>query len=152
VQWPLYLLRCTPPTSTFIKSLVSFDSSFLKMFGCFLGPRSFDSPKGPLIHKEAYLPIAFGGIKLIQTTTIIVITYLGSWDLGALIIIVMFMVDQHPFLFEALTQVDTTPQNNMWSFVSPNMCVSSSFWTTHWVTNCLTLGFHLWMFASSYLL
>jgi hypothetical protein len=76
------------------------------MFGCFLGPRSFDSPKGPLVHKEAYLLIAFGGIKFIQTTTIIVITYLGNWDLGASIIIVMFMADQHPFLFEVLTQVN----------------------------------------------
>ncbi len=44
-----------------------------------------------------------------RTTTITMITYLGSWDLGASIIIVMFVVGQHPFLLEALTQVD----NNM---------------------------------------
>jgi hypothetical protein len=44
-----------------------------------------------------------------RTTTITMIAYLGSWDLGASIIIVMFVVDQHPFLLEALTQVD----NNM---------------------------------------
>jgi hypothetical protein len=50
VQCPSYLLQCTPPSSTFIKSLISFDSSLHKIFGCFLGPRSFNSPKGPLVH------------------------------------------------------------------------------------------------------
>jgi hypothetical protein len=32
--------------------------------------------------------------------------YLRSWALVVSIIAVRFMVDQHPFLFEALTQVD----------------------------------------------
>jgi hypothetical protein len=33
VQWPLYLLQYIPPSYTFIKSLISFDSSFLQVFG-----------------------------------------------------------------------------------------------------------------------
>jgi hypothetical protein len=44
VQHPLYLLQCTPPSSTFTKSIISFYSSLLQMFAHLLGPRSFDSP------------------------------------------------------------------------------------------------------------
>ncbi len=40
MQWPSYLLWCTPPFSTF----TSFDSSFLQVFD----PWSFDNLKGPL--------------------------------------------------------------------------------------------------------
>jgi hypothetical protein len=39
-------------------------------------------------------------------TTIALITYFKSWAFVALIIATKFMVDQHPFLVEALTQVD----------------------------------------------
>jgi len=41
------------------------------MFGHLLGLGSFDSEKGP----RAFLPIAFGGINLILTTTIASTTY-----------------------------------------------------------------------------
>jgi hypothetical protein len=44
LQWPLYLLQFTPPSSTFIKSFISFDSNLLQVFGHLLGRRSFDSP------------------------------------------------------------------------------------------------------------
>jgi hypothetical protein len=73
------------------------------MFGCLLGPRSFDSPKGPLVHKQASLPITFGDVMFILTSTITPTTYLGNWALVASIIITIFMVDQHPFLLEALS-------------------------------------------------
>jgi hypothetical protein len=101
-----------------------FYSSFLQMFGCFLGLGSFNSPKGVIACKEAYFLIAFGGIKLIRTTTIIAIAYLGSWDLGVSIIIVMFMVDQHPSLLEALTQVNKNTSKQHVIFYRPqHMCV-----------------------------
>jgi hypothetical protein len=77
-QWPSYLLCCTFPFPTFINSFVSFDFSFLQMFGHLLGPWSFDSPKGFLARKQTSLPITLGGIKLIPTFTIAPTTYLGS--------------------------------------------------------------------------
>ncbi len=58
---------------------------------------------------------------------------LGSWTFVTSIIGVRFMVDQHPFLLEALTWVNnntfifqqhiffpTTPKGTMWSFTNPN--------------------------------
>jgi hypothetical protein len=48
------------------------------MFGCLSGLGFFDSPKGPLVYKQAFLPIAFGGIKLILIATIAPTTYLRS--------------------------------------------------------------------------
>jgi hypothetical protein len=68
-----------------------------------LGPRSFDSPERPLVGKQASLPITFGGVGLISTSTITITTYLGSWALVASVIFSKFMVDQCPFLLEALT-------------------------------------------------
>jgi hypothetical protein len=75
------------------------------MFRHLLGPRSFDSLEGPLICEQASLPITFGGVGLLSTSTITLIVYLGSWALVASIIIVRFIVDQHPFLFKALAQI-----------------------------------------------
>jgi hypothetical protein len=96
VQRPSYLLLCTPPFFTFIEALISFDFSLLQVFRHLLGPRSFDKPKGPLTHKQVYFPITFGGIMLIPMATITPTTYLGNWALITLIIVVRFMVDQHP--------------------------------------------------------
>jgi hypothetical protein len=75
------------------------------MFRCLLGLESFDDPKGPLAHKQASLPITFNGIGLILMT-IIALAYLRSWALVTTIITVSLMVDQCPFLFEALTWGD----------------------------------------------
>jgi len=61
---------------------------------------------------KPFFPIAFGSIGLISTTTITPSIYLGNLALIASIIITRFMVDQHPFLLEALTQVD----NNIFPF------------------------------------
>jgi hypothetical protein len=72
------------------------------VFKHLLGLGSFDSPKGPSIHKQASLPIAFGGIGFILITTIALTIYLRSWAFVASIIIVKFMVDQRPFFFETL--------------------------------------------------
>jgi hypothetical protein len=52
---------------TIIDFLVFFYSFFLQVFGCLLGPRSIDSPKRPLAHKQAFLSITFGGNGLIPT-------------------------------------------------------------------------------------
>jgi hypothetical protein len=76
------------------------------MFGQFLGPKSFNSPKGPLACKQASLPITFDGIGLILTSTIAPIAYLGSWALIVSVIASRFMVDQRSFFFETLAQVD----------------------------------------------
>jgi hypothetical protein len=102
VQCPSYLLQCTFPSSTFAKSFISFDFSLLQMFGRLLGPRSFDSPKGPLVCKQASLPIIFSGVGLISTSTITPTIYLRSWAFLISIIATRFMVNQHPFLLEAL--------------------------------------------------
>jgi hypothetical protein len=71
------------------------------MFGCFLGPRSFNNPKGPLTCKKTSLPITFGGSRFISTPAITP-AYLKSWALVTSIIAIRFMVDQCPFLLEAL--------------------------------------------------
>jgi hypothetical protein len=85
-----------------------------------LGPRSFDNLKGFLAHKQASFSITFGGISLLSTSTIAPTTYLGNWAFITSIIATKFMVDQCPFIFETLVQVDnntfpfpTTPQGNM---------------------------------------
>jgi hypothetical protein len=67
------------------------------VFGHLLGLRTLNSRKGPSIHKQTFFPITFDGIGLIPTAT-----YLGSWAFVASTIIVRFMVNQHPFLLEAL--------------------------------------------------
>ncbi len=78
------------------------------MFGHFLGLGSFDSPKGPLVHKQVSLLITFSGVKLISTSTIALEAYLGNWVLVVSVITARFTVDQRPFLLEALTQVNNT--------------------------------------------
>jgi hypothetical protein len=52
MQHPLYLLQCTFPSFTFTKSFISFDSSFLQLFGHLLGLGSFDSLERPLARKQ----------------------------------------------------------------------------------------------------
>ncbi len=84
----------------------------LQMFGHLLGPTSFDSLKGLLDYKQAFLPITFSGIGFIPTTTIALTTYLRSWALVVSIIIVRLMVDQHFFLLKTLTWID----NNTFPF------------------------------------
>ncbi len=76
------------------------------MFGCFLGLRSFDSLKGLLICNQVSFPINFNGVRFILTSTIAPTTYLGSWALIVLIIIIRFMVDQRPFLLGTLAWID----------------------------------------------
>jgi hypothetical protein len=102
MQQPLYLLRYTPPSPTFIETPISFDLSLLQVFRCLLGPRTFDSLERPLACKQASLPIILGGISFIPIATIALITYLGSWAFIAPIITARFMVNQQPFLLEAL--------------------------------------------------
>jgi hypothetical protein len=111
-QQPLYQLCCTPLSPTFIDSIISFDSSLFQMFGHLLGLRSFDSLEGPIFHKQASLLIILGGISFISTSTIAPTTYLKSWALVVSIIVARFMVNQCPFLVEALVQVN----NNTFPF------------------------------------
>jgi hypothetical protein len=70
------------------------------MFGHLLGLRSFDSPEGPLFHKQVVLSIILGGISVISTS-IGPTTYLMNWAFVISIIAARFMVNQHPFLLEA---------------------------------------------------
>jgi hypothetical protein len=79
--------------STFIKSLISFGSSLLQVFGHLWGLGSFESPKGPLVHKQASLPTTFDGIGFISTSIITPTTYLWNLAFLALVIGVRFMVD-----------------------------------------------------------
>jgi hypothetical protein len=102
MQCPSYLFKCTPPSSTFIEFIIFFDFSLHKMFRCIFGLRPFDSPKGPLAHKQTSLPITFNGIKLILTSTVAPTTYLKNWAFVVLVIVVRFMVNQYPFFLEAL--------------------------------------------------
>ncbi len=97
-------IHYTPPF-TFINSLISFYSSF-QIFGHLLNLRSFDSLKGSLTCKHAFLPTVFSGIGLIPIATIILATYLRNWAHVISITIVKFMVNQCPFLFETLIRVD----------------------------------------------
>ncbi len=156
MQHPSYLLWCTPPSSPFIKSLIYFNFSLCKMFGCLLGPRSFDSPKWPLVHKQTSFPITFGGIELISTTTIAPATYLRSWGLVTLVIVARFMVETFLLFWSPSTSQQQhisfpiTPQGDMWSSTIPRSCMSSSIWTIHWATNGSTSRFHLRAFAPSY--
>ncbi len=108
MQQPSYQLHCTPPFPIFIDSLISFDSSLFQMSGHLLGLRSFDSLEGSLFHKQASFSIILGGISLISTSTIAPITYLKNWALVVSIIVIRLMVNQRPFLLEALVQINNT--------------------------------------------
>jgi hypothetical protein len=77
-----------------------------------LGPKSFDSLERPLACKQISFLINFGGVRFLLITTIALTTYLRSWAFVASIIVIKFMVSQHPFLLEALTQMD----NNIFFF------------------------------------
>jgi hypothetical protein len=68
-----------------------------------LGPKSFDSLEGLLGCKQAFFLITFGGGNLILTSTIALVAYLKNWAFIISTIATRFMVDQCPFLFEALT-------------------------------------------------
>jgi hypothetical protein len=89
------------------------------VFEHLLGPGSFNSPERFITYKQTAFPIILGGIGLIPTSTIALTSYLRSWAFVALILVVRFMVNQHPFFLEALVQVDnnlpfpTTLQSNM---------------------------------------
>jgi len=156
VQRTSNLLWCTPPSSTFVESLISFNSSPFQVFQHLLGLGSFDSLEGLLACKWASLPKTFSGIMFISTFTIAPTTYLGSWALVVLVIIVRFMVNQHLFLLEALTWVN----NNKFCFQQhlkatcdlspPPARVFFSIWTIHRVTNDSTSRFHLEMPTPSY--
>jgi hypothetical protein len=76
------------------------------VLGCLLSLRSFDSSKKLLVHKQASVPITFGGIRFISIATIALVTYLRNWAFITSIIAIRFMVDRNPFLLEALAQVD----------------------------------------------
>jgi len=52
----IFFMMHTSP-STFIESFISFDPSFLQMFGCLLCVGFFDSLKGILIHEQDFFQI-----------------------------------------------------------------------------------------------
>jgi hypothetical protein len=121
MQHPSYFLWCTPPSSTFIKSFIYF-YSFHKIVGHLLGPRSFDSLKWPLARKQTSFSITFGGIELISTSIFAPTAYLGSWALVTSIITVRFIIDQRPFLLEALTWNDNNTSRQHVIFLPPPAC------------------------------
>jgi hypothetical protein len=82
------------------------------MFGRFLCLGFFDSPKIILVRKQASLPVTFNGAKILLTSTIALIAYLGCWALVVSVIAVRFMVDQCFFLLENLARID----NNTFPF------------------------------------
>jgi len=90
-----------------------------KTFGRLLGPGSFDSLERPLTRKQVSVLITFDGVGLISTSTITPTTYLRSWALVTLVIPTRFMVDQHPFLLEALTRVDNNTSRRHVIFYHP---------------------------------
>jgi hypothetical protein len=73
------------------------------MFGHILGLRFFYNLEGPLARNQVSLPKTFVVISPISTTTITLVAYLRNSAFVASIIATRFMVDQHPFLLEALT-------------------------------------------------
>jgi len=77
-----------------------------------LGLGSFDNLERPLAYKQVFFPITFDGIRFIPMATFAPTTYLGSRALVASIIAIRFMVDQCPFLFETLAQMN----NNTFPF------------------------------------
>jgi hypothetical protein len=93
VQQLWFHLWCTPPSFIFIEFFTSFDSSFFLIFGCLLGPRSFDNLEGPLTCIQAYFSMTFNGIKFIPMDTIAPTTYLRNSALVALIISTRFIID-----------------------------------------------------------
>jgi hypothetical protein len=78
------------------------------MSGHLLGLVYFDNLERLLFHKQAFLLIILGGIDLISTSTNAPTTYLKAWAFVVSIITARFMVNQCPFLLEALVQVNNT--------------------------------------------
>jgi hypothetical protein len=75
------------------------------MFGPLLGLRSFDIAKRPLVRKQTSFPITFNGVGLILTSINALTTYLGNRAFVISTIFARFVVDQCPFLLEALAGV-----------------------------------------------
>jgi len=121
MQHPSYFLWCTPPSSTFIKSFIYF-YSFHKIVGHLLGPRSFDGLEGPLARKQASFSITFGGVELISTSIFAPTAYLGNWALVTSIITARFIIDQRPFLLEALTWDNNNTSRQHVIFLPPPSC------------------------------
>jgi hypothetical protein len=82
------------------------------MFRCFWGLGFFDNQEGLLARKQTSFPITLHGIKLISTSIITPITYLGNWNFVVLVIATWIMINPRPFLLEALAQVE----NNTFPF------------------------------------
>jgi hypothetical protein len=130
-----------------------------EVFQRLLGPTSFDSFKGHLDCKQAFLPITFSGIRTVPTTTIALTTYLRSWAL-IVSIIFCFVYGWSMFLppwnismnWQQHLPFPPTPQGDIWFSIAPNLCVFSFVWIIHRATNGLTSKFHLKTFTPSYVM
>jgi hypothetical protein len=138
--------------------LFPFNPPFFKCLDAFWVQGPLISPKGPLAYKQVFLPLIFGGIRLIPTSTITLVAYLRSWAFIPSIIVTRFMVNQCPFLLEALMWIDNNTfhlqqhLNATCDFLPPltQAYMSPSFWRTHWKPNGSSSRFHFGTFAPSY--
>ncbi len=72
------------------------------IFERFLGPSSLECPKALLVRWQMAFPIFNGGIRLMSSKFIALVTYLGSWALVAFVITSRFLLHSRPFLLEGI--------------------------------------------------
>ncbi len=72
------------------------------IFEKLVGLGSLECFKAFLIHQDVAFPISSGGVRLIFSEVIALITYLGSWALFVPFVSSMFFLDFCPFLVEVI--------------------------------------------------
>jgi hypothetical protein len=96
------------------------------MFGCFLCSRSFNNLEGPFSLETTLSPNNFRW-HWAHTNSHHHPNNLRNWAFIILIITIKFIIDQYPFLFEALTQVNNniffSNNSSKWHVISPPQLV-----------------------------
>ncbi len=75
---PYYILCFFPSFLDFQCQLVSFDLTFIRIFGKILRLVSLECLEALLVGQQTFLPIFKGGIGLVFAKVITLATYLGS--------------------------------------------------------------------------
>jgi hypothetical protein len=97
---PSYLTWIVPLSFSFLCFLTSFDKRVMQVCGDIMGPRSWESFRGPLTRRSAQLSISFGGISLLFMEDCAPSVFLGSWVLMFPYLCYKFYIFDRPVLEE----------------------------------------------------
>jgi hypothetical protein len=105
-----------------------------------------ECPKALLVRWQMAFPIFNGGIRLMSSKFIALVTYLGSWALVAFVITSRFLLHSRPFLLEGIGANNLRPflfqthLKSMWEFFSLRVTRCALFWVIGQERHILPLG------------